>query len=200
MLTVVNRILLGLVGLALLLLGLAALLGGLDLQRRWGFDLPSGLSWDGPEEVPLGRGEPAWWRDADWWRWLLAIGAPAVALLLALWWLSAQLWRQRPDTVLVDSGDGYGALVGTRTLEDAVAGEAATLPGVERVRVRMGRRRAGVRARTALAVAAHASPAETVERLRDEALEHARASAGLDRLAAEVRLRPARRRAGGRVS
>ncbi|SFJ99663.1 hypothetical protein [Streptomyces pini] len=197
MLTVVNRILLGLVGLALLVLGLAALVGGLDLQRRWGFDMPRELFWDGPDEVLLGQGEPAWWRDADWWRWLLAIGVPAAALLLALWWLSAQLWRQRPDTVLVDSGDGYGALVGTRTLEDAVAGEAGALPGAERTRVRLGRRRAGVRARVALVVAAHASPAEILARVRDEALEHARVSAGLDGLAAEVRLRSARRWGAG---
>ncbi|MCI0384620.1 alkaline shock response membrane anchor protein AmaP [Streptomyces sp. CNQ085] len=193
MLTVANRILLGLLGLALLVLGLAALLGGLDLQRRWGFDLPWNPPWDGPDEVLLGRGEPAWWREADWWRWLLAIGVPAAVLLLALWWLSAQLWRQRPDTVLVDSGDGYGALVRTRTLEDAVAEETGTLPGAERARVRLGRRRSGVRARVALAVAAHAGPAEILQRLRDEALEHARDSAGLDELTAEVRLRPARR-------
>ncbi|MDG9703622.1 alkaline shock response membrane anchor protein AmaP [Streptomyces sp. DH37] len=196
MLTVVNRVLLGLLGLALLMLGVAALLGGLDLQRRWGFDLPSGWPWSGPDEVLLGRGEPAWWQEADWWRWLLAIGVPAAVLLLALWWLVAQLWRQRPDMVLVDSGDGYGALVGTRTLEDAVTDEAGALPGAERARVRMGRRRTGVRARIALAVAAHASPAETLARLRDEALEHARASAGLDELAAEVRIRPARHRGG----
>ncbi|MGY1453085.1 alkaline shock response membrane anchor protein AmaP [Streptomyces sp. SS8] len=197
MLTVVNRILLGLAGLALLVLGLAALAGGLDLQRRWGFDMPRDLFRGGPDEALLGRGEPAWWRDADWWRWLLAIGVPAAALLLALWWLSAQLWRQRPDTVLVDSGDGYGALVGTRPLEDAVAGEAGALPGVERARVRLGRRRAGVRARVALAVAAHASPAEVLARVRDEALEHARVSAGLEKLTAQVRLRPARQRGGG---
>ncbi|MFH0244950.1 alkaline shock response membrane anchor protein AmaP [Streptomyces sp. HK10] len=196
MLTVVNRILVGLVGLALLVLGLAALVAGLDLQRRWGFDPPWGLPWGGPDEVLLGRGEPAWWQDADWWRWLLAIGVPAAALLLALWWLSAQLWRHRPDTVLVDSGDGYGALVGTRALEDAVAEEAGALPGAERARVRLGRRRAGVRARVALEMAAHASPAEILARVRDEALEHARVSAGLDELTTEVRLRPARRWGG----
>ncbi|PJE98582.1 alkaline shock response membrane anchor protein AmaP [Streptomyces carminius] len=195
MLKAVNRVLLGLAGLALLVLGLAALAGGLDLWRRWELDPPSGWPWNGPDEVLLGRGSPAWWQDAGWWRWLVVIGVPALLLLLALWWLAVQLRRQRADAVLVDSGDGYGALLRARTLEDAVAAEAGTMPGVERAKVALSRRRTGTRARVAVALAAHAGPAGTLAGLRDEALEHARTSAGLDKLSADVRMRSARHRA-----
>ncbi|MEE1941530.1 alkaline shock response membrane anchor protein AmaP [Streptomyces sp. TRM 70361] len=199
MLKAVNRVLLGLAGLVLLALGLAVLAAGLDLWRRWNLDPPSGWLWSGPDEVLLGRGSPAWWQDAGWWRWLVVIGVPAALLLLALWWLAVQLRRQRADTVLVDSGDGYGALLRAGTLEDAVAAEAGTMAGVERAKVTLGRRRTGVRARVAVALAAHAGPAGTLAGLREGPLEHARTSAGLDRLSADVRMRSARHRAG-RVS
>ncbi|WP_344327583.1 alkaline shock response membrane anchor protein AmaP [Streptomyces macrosporus] len=195
MLGAVNRILLGLVGLVLLVLGLSVLAGGLDLWRRWDLGPPQQWPLSGPDEVLLDRGTPAWWQEAGWWRRLVAIGVPAVVLLLALWWLEAQLRRHRLDAVLVDSGDGHGALLRAPALEDAVAAEARTLPGVERIDVTLDRRRTGPRARVALVLAPHASPADTLTRLRDGPLEHARASAGLDVLPARIRLRSARHRA-----
>lgn len=194
MLAAVNRILLGLVGLVLLAAGLAVLAGGFDLWRRWDIDLPSSWPWSTPQEVLLDRGSPAWWEDAGWWRWLVAIGVPAVLLLLALWWLQAQLRRHRLDRVRVDTGDGYAALVTAPALEDAVATEARALPGVERGKVTLDRRHGKPWARVALVLGPHATPVRTLTDLRDGPLEHARASAGLDALPAEVRLRSARHR------
>ncbi|MFD1831323.1 alkaline shock response membrane anchor protein AmaP [Streptomyces desertarenae] len=194
MLTAVNRTLLGLTGLVLLGAGLSVLAGGLDLHRNGGIGLPAQWPWNRPDEVLLARGTPAWWGDAGWWRRPVAIGVPAVVLLLALWWLQAQLRRRPLDKVLVGSGDGYGALLRAPALENAMDTEAEDLPGVERCRTRLGHRRTGPRARIDLVLAPHADPARTLADLRDGPLENARASAGLEVLPAEVRLRAARHR------
>ncbi|MTE17787.1 alkaline shock response membrane anchor protein AmaP [Streptomyces sp. TRM43335] len=194
MLAVVNRVLLALLGLLVLAAGLAVLAGGLDLWRRWDLGPPSAWPWSTPREVLLDRGSPAWWGEAGWWRWLVAIGVPAVLLLLALWWLQAQLRRHRLDRVRVDTGDGHDALVEAPALEDAVVAEARSLPGVERGKVTLDRRRNRPWARVALELAPHAAPARVLADLRDGPLEHARVSAGLDALPAEVRLRSARHR------
>jgi hypothetical protein len=180
MLRTVNRVLLGLAGAVLLVLGLAVLVGGLDLQRRWGFDLGSGWPWTGPDE--------------GWW-WPVVIAALAVLLLLLLWWFLAQLRRRRLGEVLVSSGDGEGALLRGRALADVLVAEAESLHGVNRARVRLLGRRTRPRVRVNLRLEPHAGPAATVDRLRAEALEHARASAGLDILPAEIRLRGRRHRA-----
>lgn len=194
MLRIVNRILLGLVGLGLLVLGLSVLAGGADLQRRWGFDLGSGWPWSGPDDVLLTNGRRTAFLAEDWW-WPTLIAGLAALLVLLLWWLLAQLRRRRLRAVLVDSGDGEGALLRGRALENVFAAEAETVDGVERARVRLCGRRTAPRARVALLLAPHADPGPAVEQLRTEVLEHARASAGLESLPSEVRLRAVRHRA-----
>ncbi|MGP4113781.1 alkaline shock response membrane anchor protein AmaP [Streptomyces sp. 4N509B] len=187
----VNRVLLALVGLALLGLGLAVLAAAMDLPRRWGVSPPDGWSWRGPDDVLLTRADRTQWRDEGWW-WPVVIGALAVLLLLALWWLLAQLRRRRLAEVLVDSGDGVGALLRGRAMEDVVAAEVESLPGVERARVTLVGRRSQPRLRVGVLLAPQARPGETVRRLHAEAVEHARASAGLAALPVEVRLRAAK--------
>jgi hypothetical protein len=76
-----------------------------------------------------------------------------------------------------------------------LAAEAESLTGVDRVRVRLLGRRTRPRVRVNLRLEPHGRPAETVERLRAEAMEHARVSAGLEALPAEVRLGARRHRA-----
>ncbi|MEC4017716.1 alkaline shock response membrane anchor protein AmaP, partial [Streptomyces sp. H27-D2] len=168
----VNRVFLGLLGLLLLVLGAAVLIGGLDLQQRWGFSLPTAWPFNGPDDVLLTERDRTRWRSDGWW-WPTVIAALAVLLLLALCWLFAQLRRRRLDEVLVDSGDGAGARVRSRALEEVIAAEAGDLPGVERARVRLRGRRTAPRARVRLLLAAHAEPAEAVARLGSEALAHA---------------------------
>lgn len=193
MLRTVNRVLLGLVGLSLIGTGLAALTAALDLPRRWSFGPPSGWSWRGPTDVPLTQGDRTQWAGEAWW-WPVVIAGLTMLLLLALWWLFAQLRRHRLDEVALDSGDGAGALLRGRAVEDVVAAEAESLPGVDRARVTLTGRRHQPRARVGLSLDPEAHPRDTVRALRTGALEHARTSAGLAGLPTEVRLRAARHR------
>lgn len=99
MLRIVNRVLLGVVGLVLVGIGGAVLAVGL------GVDPPSWWLHDGPDDVLLSDAERTRWRDSGWW-WPAVIAGLAVLVLLALWWLTAVLRRHRLAEVLVDTGDG----------------------------------------------------------------------------------------------
>ncbi|MEN8653539.1 alkaline shock response membrane anchor protein AmaP [Streptomyces sp. 21So2-11] len=188
MLKTVNRVLLGLAGLALLAIGGAVLAAGLGLS------VPSWWPFDGKGDVLLSEARRTRWRDEGWW-WPTVVAALALLVLLALWWLLAQLRRARLAEVLVDSGDGDAALLRGRALESAVAGEATLMDGVQRAQVRLTGRRGAPEARVGLVLEAHAEPAQALAGLTHEALAHARDSAGLAALPAEVRLRAVRHRA-----
>ncbi|NLU67428.1 alkaline shock response membrane anchor protein AmaP [Streptomyces sp. HNM0574] len=190
----VNRVLLGLTGAVLVAAGLLLLAGGFDLPARWNLSWMTGWYWSEPGDVVLSDADRTRWRDEGWW-WPVVIAALAVLVLLALWWLFAQLRRRRLNEVLVDSGDGEGAVLRGRALEEALAAEAEALPGVDTARVRLVGRRTRPGARIRLALAPQAEPGPAVRRLRTETLEHARTSAGLERFPAEVRMRGVRHRA-----
>ncbi|MGR8011310.1 alkaline shock response membrane anchor protein AmaP [Streptomyces hypolithicus] len=178
----VNRVLLGLAGLVLLALGGGVLATGL------GMSLPSWWPFDGPGDVLLSEADRTRWRDDGWW-WPVVIAILAVLVLLALWWLLTQLRRARLAEVLVDSGDGEGAVLRGRALEGVLTAEAEALDGVERARVTLTGERSAPKARIALVLAPDAEPARTLADLTHGALAHARDSAGLAQLPAEVRLR-----------
>ncbi|MGW5273313.1 alkaline shock response membrane anchor protein AmaP [Streptomyces sp. NPDC004044] len=188
MLSTVNRVLLGIAGLALICGGGAVLAAGLGLS------VPSWWPWDGKTDVLLSQADRDRWRADGWW-WPTVIVVLAVLVVLALWWFFAQLRRARLAEVLVESGDGEGALLRGRALEDVLAGEAGTLDGVSRAQVRLVGRRSSPQARIRLLMEPHAAPGEALRRLTDEALAHARDSAGLAQLPAEVRLRAVKHRA-----
>ncbi|MFH8515614.1 alkaline shock response membrane anchor protein AmaP [Streptomyces gelaticus] len=194
MLKAVNRVLLGLLGLGLFVLGGGVLLGGLDLQRRWGFDVPGWWPFRGPDDVVLGIEGRTRWREEDWW-WPAVIAVLVVLLALLLWWLLAQLHRRRPGQVLIESEGDAAARLNGRALEDAIEEEAQVLDGISRAHVRLTGRRAAPAARVRLLLRPHAEPARTLEQLSGETLAHARDSAGLDRLPSEVWLREVRHRA-----
>ncbi|WP_406345174.1 alkaline shock response membrane anchor protein AmaP [Streptomyces sp. NBC_00648] len=188
MLRTVNRVLIGLVGLILVAAGGAVLAAGAGLS------VPSWWPWEGTDDVLLDRARRERWHHHGWW-WPTVIAALAVLVLLTLWWLFAQLRRARLAEVLVDSGDGEGALLRGRAMEAVLAGEAESLPGVARAQVTLHGRRTTPAARVALLLEPHAAPAEALSRLTSEALAHARDSAGLAALPAEVRLRGVKHRA-----
>ncbi|WP_326583748.1 alkaline shock response membrane anchor protein AmaP [Streptomyces sp. NBC_00487] len=192
MLRIVNRVLLGVVGLVLVGIGGAVLAVGL------GVDPPSWWLHDGPDDVLLSDAERTRWRDSGWW-WPAVIAGLAVLVLLALWWLTAVLRRHRLAEVLVDTGDGEGALLRGRALEGVLTSEAAESDGVERAHARLTGRRNAPEARVRLLLQPHVNPADALHTLTTEALTHARNSAGLAALPAEVRLQGAKHRAG-RVS
>ncbi|MCM2414902.1 alkaline shock response membrane anchor protein AmaP [Streptomyces sp. RKAG290] len=184
----VNRLLLGLAGLVLLCLG-----GGV-LAAALGLSVPTWWPWSGKHDVLLSEADRTRWRSEGWW-WPTVIAVLAVLVVLALWWLLAQLRRARLAEVLVDSGDGEGALLRGRALEGVLAGEAGALDGVARAQVRLTGKRSAPQARIRLRMEPHAAPQEALGRLSDEALAHARDSAGLAELPAEVRLKAVKHRA-----
>ncbi|WP_112491809.1 alkaline shock response membrane anchor protein AmaP [Streptomyces bacillaris] len=184
----VNRILLALAGLVLIVVGGAVLAAGL------GAAVPSWWPWDGRTDVLLSAADRGRWRDEGWW-WPTVIAVLAALVVLALWWFLAQLRRGRLAEVLVDSGDGEGAQVRGRALEGVLAEEAGEVDGVARAQAALTGRRTAPRARVRLLMEPHAAPARALNAVADGALAHARESAGLDELPAEVRLKAVKHRA-----
>ncbi|MGW0815005.1 alkaline shock response membrane anchor protein AmaP [Streptomyces viridiviolaceus] len=184
----VNRVLLGLVGLVLLALGGSVLAVGL------GAAAPSWWIHDGRHDVLLSAAERTRWRDAGWW-WPVVIAALAVLLLLALWWLVAVVRRRRLAEVLVDTGDGEGAVLRGRALEGVLTQEADRVDGVTGAKVRLTGRRAAPKTRVRLRLEPHVDPGTALNDLTTHALAHARDSAGLAALPAKVRLSGVRHRA-----
>jgi len=189
----VNRVLLALTGLLLLALGLSVLVGGFDLPRRWNFSMPADWPWTAPQDVLLSDADRTRWRAESWW-WPVVLAVLGVLVILLLWWLLAQLRRRRLGQVLVESGDGEGALLRGRALENVLEAEAAALPGVDKAAVRLAGRRSSPQAVVRLLLEPHAAPGPVLSRLTDEALEHARGSVALEQLPAEVQLRTAKHR------
>ncbi|MFF4524799.1 alkaline shock response membrane anchor protein AmaP [Streptomyces bluensis] len=188
MLRIVNRVLLGLVGLVLVVAGGSVLAVGLGVKP------PSWWVYHGRHDVLLSAAARTRWRGESWW-WPTVIAVLAAVLLLALWWLSAELRRHRLGEVLVDTGDGEGALLRGRALEGALSGEAGQLDGVERAQVRLTGRRSAPEARVRVLLQPHVAPGDALRRLAAEAVAHARDSAGLAALPAEVRMRGTSHRA-----
>ncbi|MFS4097342.1 alkaline shock response membrane anchor protein AmaP [Streptomyces sp. AF1A] len=184
----VNRVLLGLVGLALLALGGAVLAVGLGARP------PSWWIHTGPHDVLLTRAERTRWRGAGWW-WPAVIGALAVTFLLALWWLTAVLRRHRLAEVRIDTGDGRGALLRGRALESALAQDATAGPGVTHAGILLHGRATRPAVSATLQLEPDVDPAAALTDFTGRALAHARESAELASLPAEVRLRALRHRA-----
>ncbi|MFJ9036582.1 alkaline shock response membrane anchor protein AmaP [Streptomyces sp. NPDC102406] len=184
----VNRIVLGLLGLVLLLVGGSVLAVGLGAKP------PSWWVYDSRKDVLLGVADRQRWRDEGWW-WPTVIAVLGVLVLLALWWLVAQFRRRRLAEVLVDTGDGEGARLRGRALESVLVSGAENVDGVEHAGVVLTGRRSAPRARAKLALAPHAAPGEALYRLGEDALARAKESAGLASLPAEVRLRAVKHRA-----
>ncbi|MFF4753958.1 alkaline shock response membrane anchor protein AmaP [Streptomyces sp. NPDC002514] len=187
-LRIVNRVLVGIVGLLLVALGGSVLAAGLGVR------MPSWWIHGGPHDVLLSDAERTRLRDTDWW-WPVVIGVLALLVLLALWWLAALLRRRRLAEVLVDTGDGAGALLRGRALETAFVDDAARLPGVAHAQAVLTGRRSAPEARVWLQLEPDVDPGAALHGLTTESLARARESAGLAALPAEVRLRAVKHRA-----
>ncbi|UPT20393.1 alkaline shock response membrane anchor protein AmaP [Thermobifida alba] len=189
--TAINRILLALVGLALLAGGLLALAGGLDLYRRWGLTPPGRWPWSAPDGVLLDSAALSGLSDRFWW-WLV----PTVLLaLLALWWL---LGRSRRPDLEIPTPDGAspagGVTLDDSALADAITADTARLPGVDHARTRIvgGARRP--RALVSVTLTPHGAPASVLRQLWTGPLRRVVHSTGWDGLPAEARFRVARHR------
>ncbi|MFF9854104.1 alkaline shock response membrane anchor protein AmaP [Streptomyces litmocidini] len=184
----VNRVLLGLAGLLLVVVGGAVLAAAVDLS------VPSWWPWSGPSDVLLSTADRQRWRDESWW-WPAVIAALGLVVLLALWWLLAQFRRARLREVLVDTRDGEAAVLRGRTLEGVLEADAASQDGVARAKVALTGRRTAPRTRIALLLEPHASPGDVLSALSTRSLAHARTSTGLPALPTEARLRAVKHRA-----
>jgi hypothetical protein len=183
-----NRVLLALVGLLLLVLGGAVLAVGL------GAPVPSWWIHTGSHDVLLTRAERTRWRQTGWW-WPAVLAGLAAVVLLALWWLTTVLRRRRLTEILVDTGDGDGALLRGRALESALAQEAVQQEGVAHAEVVLRGRRTAPTARIWLQLEPHVDPSTALNGFTAQALAHARESARLESLPAEVSLRAVKHRA-----
>ncbi|MGW2569354.1 alkaline shock response membrane anchor protein AmaP [Streptomyces sp. NPDC001537] len=185
---IVNRVLIGFVGLVLLVVGGSVLAVGM------GAPPPSWWIHQGRHDVLLSDAERTRWQGSGWW-WPTVIAALAVLVLLALWWLTAVLRRRRLTEVLVDTGDGEGALLRGRALEGVLASEAGGLEGVAHAHVQLTGRRTAPEARVQLHLEPHVDPGTALHDLTTRALTHARNSAGLAAFPAEVRMKGVKHRA-----
>ncbi|GAA1884490.1 alkaline shock response membrane anchor protein AmaP [Streptantibioticus ferralitis] len=192
--TRVNRTLLFLIGLILLAVGCAVLIGGLDLPRHWGFSLPSWWPYRGPHDVLLSANARTRYRKDSWW-WPVVIGVLAVLAVAALFWLLAQFRDRRLGQVLVHSDDDGDVVLRGRAMERALAADAAELPGVLGAEVLLTGGRTRPRAGVRLQLDRHARPAGVVSDLGGRVLAEARASTGLTEFPAVARLRVERHRA-----
>ncbi|MFJ4092554.1 alkaline shock response membrane anchor protein AmaP [Kitasatospora sp. NPDC089913] len=188
--TAVNRLLLGVVGAVLLVAGLLALLGGLDLYRRLGLDPPSGWPLASPDRPVLGARARTRWEDRSWW-WPVVIGGLSLLVLGTGWWLLAQLRRSGPTTVPLPTPGvpGLRLRLRTRALEEVVESGAVALPEVERVGVRLVRGRRHPRLRAVVRMTPGGDPAALAEHFETGPRTGARASLGLPELPAELRIR-----------
>ncbi|MET8945507.1 alkaline shock response membrane anchor protein AmaP [Streptomyces sp. NPDC004542] len=178
----VDRTLTGLVGLLLIALGGSVLAVGLGVRP------PSWWIHTGRHDVLLSHAERTRWQDAGWW-WPAVLAALALLVLLALWWLTAVLRRRRLAEVLVDTGDGEGALLRGRALEGVLAADAERQEGVAHTHLLLTGRRTAPRVRVWLRLEPDVDPGTVLHELTAQALARARESAGLAGLPAEVRLR-----------
>jgi hypothetical protein len=190
--TTVNRILLGLAGGVLLGGSLLVLAGGLDVYRHWNLTPPSGWPLTSPHDVVLSRADRTAWTDQGWW-WPTLIAGLALVVLLALWWLLAQLRQRRPGRMPVGgTPPEQGVELRDQALSDALAAEAGSLPGVEQAVARMAGRPAHPEVRFRLTLTADGAPGLVLRDLCRGPVERARQSTGWEQLPTQARLRVVR--------
>ncbi|MBO3089700.1 alkaline shock response membrane anchor protein AmaP [Cellulomonas dongxiuzhuiae] len=181
-----NRVVAFVVGLALLVVGVAAVLW-------WTGTL--GDLWDAtPETLDPSRAEEV---TSTGWFGAVATACGAVLALLALWWLAAHLASPRAGTVTLRGSDPAGRLtLDPGALAGHVAEQARRLPGVVGARTVVDRERG----RHVLVSTLQVDPETDLPTLADQVADlvaDARDVAGIQGLAARTRLAVRRRARGG---
>ncbi|MFE7559720.1 alkaline shock response membrane anchor protein AmaP [Kitasatospora sp. NPDC057500] len=186
----VNRLLLGVVGTALLVAGVLVLAGGLDLYGRLGVDPPSRWPLTSPDQPVVSARSRTRWTGESWW-WPAVIAGLAVVVAGTAWWLLAQVRRSGPTTVVLPTpgASGLRLRLRTRALEEAVETEAVALPEVERVGVRLVRGSGQQRLRAAVRMTPGGDPAALAEHFETGPRTGVLASMGLPELPADLRIR-----------
>ncbi|MFD5434215.1 alkaline shock response membrane anchor protein AmaP [Kitasatospora sp. NPDC127067] len=188
--TVVNRVLLGVVGAVLLGVGVLVLAGGLDLYRRLGVHPPDWWPLTSPDQPVVSARSRGQWVASAWW-WPTVIGGLTVLVAGMVWWLVAQLRRTGLSSIEVPT-PGAGGLrlrVGARALEEALENRTVVLPQVERAGVRLVRAPRHPQLRGAVRLRPGGDPAALVEHFEDGPRADACGSLRLAALPADLRIR-----------
>ncbi|MFE2487741.1 alkaline shock response membrane anchor protein AmaP [Streptomyces mirabilis] len=139
----------------------------------------------------LGSADRARWSGQGWW-WPAVIAELALVVLLALWWLLAQLRQRHPGALPVGGTPPQeGGELRDRALSDAITAEAGALPGVEHAAVRITGRPAHPRTRVGLTLTSQAAPGTVLDVLCEGPLRTVRRSTGSPGMPTEVRLQVA---------
>ncbi|WP_316526973.1 alkaline shock response membrane anchor protein AmaP [Kitasatospora brasiliensis] len=188
--SVVNRVLLGVVGAVLLAVGVLVLAGGLDLYRRLGVRPPEWWPLTSPDQPVVSARSRGRWVASTWW-WPTVIGGLSVLVAGTAWWLVAQLRRTGLSSIAVPTPgvSGLRLRVGARALEEALENGTAVLPEVERAGVRLVRAPGHPRLRGAVRLRPGGDPAALVEHFEDGPRRDARGSLRLAELPADLRIR-----------
>jgi hypothetical protein len=119
---------------------------------------------------------------------LVAIAAGLLLAVLGLVWTAHSLRPERRPDLVLDGGTDTAIVVSATAAAEAVAAQAAALPGVGRARARLVGTEAAPAVRVTLWLTDDADVREVLARLDREVLATARGSLGLADLPAAVRL------------
>jgi hypothetical protein len=131
---------------------------------------------------------------------VVAVVAGMVLVLLGLIWAANSIRPERHPDVLIDGGPDTSIVVSSAAAADAVAAQAAGLPGVGRARARLVGDETAPALRVTLWLADDADVRDVLRRLDEQVLTTARQSLGLAALPVAVRLELDRPHPAARVT
>ena len=119
---------------------------------------------------------------------IVAIAVGLLLLVLGLTWTARSLRPERKPDLVLDRGPETAIVVSSSAAADALAAQAAALPGVGRARARMVGSEDAPALRVSLWLSDDADVRDVLERLDRQVLSSARSSLGLAALPVAVRL------------
>jgi hypothetical protein len=172
-----DRSLLVIIGLVVLAVGVLVALIGYNVLGP----APAGRPLLDPVVVDALRAQPLIAR-------IVAIAVGLLLLVLGLTWTARSLRPERKPDLVLDRGPQTAITVSASAAADALAGQAAALPGVGRARARMVGTEDAPALRMSLWLSDDADVRDVLDRLDRQVLSSARSSLGLGALPVAVRL------------
>lgn len=131
---------------------------------------------------------------------LVAIAAGLLLLVLGLTWTARSLRPERRPDLVIDRGPATAITVSSGAAADALAAQAAELPGVGRAKARMVGTEDSPALRVWVWLADDADVRDVLDKLHEQVLTAARTSLGLAALPVAVRLELDQAATGPRVA
>jgi hypothetical protein len=119
---------------------------------------------------------------------LVSIAVGVLLVIVGLTWAARSLRPERHPDLVLDGGPDTAIVISSSAAADAVAAQAAGIPGVRRARARMVGTDEAPALRVTLWLADDADVRAVLTRLDEQVLESARTSLGLTALPVAVRL------------